>query len=219
MKVVAFVPIKMNNERLPGKNVKSFSNGKPLIQYILETLENVEGIDEKYVFCSNPEVQNYMSGSAKYLTRSESLDQSTTKINEVIQSFVNTVDADLYVLAHATAPFITSESIQKGIDAVKSGEFDSALAVEKLQDFLWKDGKPFNYSLDAIPRTQDLEPLFEETSGFYAFKKELARDENRRVGHQPKLVEVSKIEAMDIDNPIDFKIADAVYNGILKDGK
>ena len=28
MKTVAFVPIKLNNERLPGKNIKPFTNGE-----------------------------------------------------------------------------------------------------------------------------------------------------------------------------------------------
>lgn len=44
MKTVAFIPIKMNNERLPGKNTKGFSNGRPLISYILETLNQTNGI-------------------------------------------------------------------------------------------------------------------------------------------------------------------------------
>ena len=36
MKVVALVPIKMNNERTPGKNTKRFHDGTPLIQCILK---------------------------------------------------------------------------------------------------------------------------------------------------------------------------------------
>ena len=47
MKTVAFVPIKLNSERLPLKNIKPFTNGKPLIAYILETLKNVSNVDEK----------------------------------------------------------------------------------------------------------------------------------------------------------------------------
>ena len=34
MKIVAFVPVKLNNERLPGKNTKPFTNGDPLISYM-----------------------------------------------------------------------------------------------------------------------------------------------------------------------------------------
>ncbi|GFH41882.1 N-acylneuraminate cytidylyltransferase [Lactococcus hodotermopsidis] len=215
MKVVAFVPIKMNNERVPGKNTRSFENGEPLVTRILNTLSKVTNIDETYVYCSNSEIENFMPSTAKFLKRSEDLDQSTTKINEVISSFISDVEADIYVLAHATAPFITASSIEKGVRAVKSEKYDSSLSVLKLQEFLWKNEKPFNYSLDSIPRTQDLEPLYEETSGFYVFEKHLAKNENRRIGNKPYLVEVSKIEASDIDNPIDFDIANAIYNHII----
>lgn len=36
-KVVAFVPMKLNNERLPGKNTKAFKGGKPLLTYTFLT--------------------------------------------------------------------------------------------------------------------------------------------------------------------------------------
>ena len=52
MKTVAIVPMKLNNRRLPQKNTKSFTNGKPLCHYILSTLLTVEGVDEVYVYCS-----------------------------------------------------------------------------------------------------------------------------------------------------------------------
>ena len=81
-------------------------------------------------------------------------------MNEVLKAFAKDVPADVYVMTHTTAPFISKESIEKGLDAVLSGEYDSSFAAKKLQDFLWKDGKPFNYELDNIPRTQDLEPLY-----------------------------------------------------------
>jgi len=53
MKTVAIVPMKLNNRRLPQKNTKAFTNGKPLCHYILSTLLTVDGIDEVYVYCSN----------------------------------------------------------------------------------------------------------------------------------------------------------------------
>ena len=212
MKTVAIVPMKLNNRRLPQKNTKSFTNGEPLCHYILSTLLRVDGIDEAYVYCSNPSIQEFIPKGVKYLKRSENLDQDSTKMNEVLQSFARDVPSDVYVMTHTTAPFISVESITKGLEAVKTGEYDSAFAAKKLQDFLWKDGKPFNYSLDAIPRTQDLPPLYEETSGFYIYKSNVITDLNRRIGNNPFIVEVSEIESIDIDEPEDFKIADAVFN-------
>lgn len=215
-KIVAVVPMKLNSQRLPKKNIHPFTNGKPLCYYILNTLLDISEIDEVYVYCSDPDVQYYIPERVCYLVRSKSLDQDTTKINEVLQSFANDVESDIYVMTHTTAPFISADSIRKGLRAVCSGAYDSAFAVKKLQDFLWKDGKPFNYSLDAIPRTQDLEPLYEETSGFYIYRSEVMRNFNRRIGNTPYMVEIGEIESIDIDEAEDFQIADAVYNHIFR---
>lgn len=217
MKTVAFVPIKMNNERLPGKNTKSFTNGKPLISYILDTLLKVSNADELYVYCSNPAIQDFMPEGVKFLQRDPYYDLSTTPFNEVLSSFAKLVDADVYVLSHATAPFMSAQSIELGISKVTSGEYDSAFAVSKLQEFMWKNGQPMNYSLDNIPRTQDLEPVYTETCGLYVYKKELIM-QGRRIGEHPYLVEVSKIEACDINDPIDFEVADALFQMMNKEG-
>lgn len=211
MKTVAIVPMKLNNERLPGKNTKCFTGGEPLCHYILSTLLTVEGVDEVYVYCSNEEIKKYIPEGVKYLKRSESLDQSTTKINEVLKSFAEDVDADIYILSHATAPFVSKESFEKALQKMKQEGYDSALTVNKVQEFLWKDGKPFNYELDNIPRTQDLTPLYSETSGFYMFKRDIIMEHNRRIGFNPYLLEISKIESVDIDEPEDFEIADAIF--------
>lgn len=215
-KVVAFVPVKLNNERLPGKNTKQFRDGTPLIANILTSLLSVSGLDDVYVYCSNESVVDYIPDNCKYLKRSVNLDRSETKINEVLQSFARDVEADIYVLAHATAPFISSVSIQAAVDAVVSGEYDSALTVSRLQEFLWKDGRPINYSLNAVPRTQDLDPMFVETTGLYVYTRGLIMERNVRIGDRPHLVEVSKIEAVDINEPVDFEIADALHTYGLK---
>lgn len=219
MKTVAVIPMKLNNSRLPGKNTKPFTDGKPLCHYILSTMLKAKGVDEVYVYCSNPEIKKYIPDGVKYLKRSEDLDQNTTKMNEVLQAFAHDVPADIYILTHATAPFVKAESIEKGLEKVKSGEYDSSFAAKKLQDFLWKDGKPFNYKLDAIPRTQDLDPMYEETSGFYIFTKDVIKKMNRRIGEKPYVVEVSEVESVDIDEAEDFEIADAInYFSLVKRG-
>lgn len=212
MKIVAFVPIKLNNERLPNKNIKKFTNGLPLMSYVLNTLTSLSQLDDVYVFCSNDAIRNYTPTGVKILERSSSLDTSQTKINEIIASFIKKVDADIYVLSHATSPFITSCSIERGLNKVVSGEYDSSFTVKKIQEFLWKDYKPFNYSLSSIPRTQDLEEMYAETSGFYIFTKKVFEEGYKRIGNNPFLVEVNQIEAIDIDEEEDFNIANAIYN-------
>lgn len=216
MKIVAIVPMKLNNRRLPQKNTKRFTNGKPLCSYILSTLLEIDKIDEVYVYCSNPEIKEFIPNKVKFLQRSESLDKDTTSMTEVLTCFTKEVPADIYVMTHTTAPFISKESIQKGLESVVSGKYDSSFAAKKLQDFLWMEGKPFNYTLDNIPRTQDLQPIYEETSGFYIYTHDVMTELHRRIVENPFIVEIGEIESIDIDEAEDFIIADAVYNHIFK---
>lgn len=215
MKVVAFVPIKLNNERLPGKNIKRFDDGTPLISCILKTLLDVKGLDEIYVYCSDDAIEEYLPSGVRFLRRSPNLDLSSTKINEVLSSFARDVPADVYVLAHATAPFIRAESIEHGIEKVVSLAHDSAFTVLRLQEFMWKDGEPMNYRLDAVPRTQDLEPIYTETTGLYIYTAALINERNIRIGDSPYLIEISKIESTDVNEPVDFDIANALYSAKL----
>lgn len=214
MKVVAVVPMKLNNERLPNKNIKKFYNGDYLCTYVLNNLLDVKNIDEVYVYCSDESIKEYIPNESIYLKRSKSLDTNTTSMNEVLKSFANSVDADIYILCHATAPFISTNSISEGLEKVLSEEYDSSLSVVKMQEFLWKDNIPFNYDLSNIPRTQDLEPMYKETSGFYIFNKNTIINHDRRIGNNPYLKEVSLIEAIDIDDIDDFVIANAIFNNV-----
>ncbi len=212
MRIVAVVPMKLNNRRLPNKNTKPFTNGNPLCCYVLSTLLEVDRIDDVYVYCSQERIKEYIPEGVNYLKRSESLDQDTTKMNEVLAAFADVVEADVYLMTHCTAPFISANSINKGLTAIIEGGYDSSFAAKVLQDFLWQDGKPMNYDLTDIPRTQDLPKLYEETSGFYIYERRVIKDLGRRIGNHPYIVEIGEIEAIDIDEYEDFEIADAVFN-------
>ncbi len=212
MKTVAIIPIKMNNIRTPGKNTKPFSDGTPLIHLIQKKLKNCHLIDEIYVYCSNMEIKDYLLPDVKFMKRKNKYDTPQADVIEMMKTFTEYIDADLYVQAHATTPFLTSESIDKALCEIQNGDYDSAFAVTKLQDFLWQKCMPVNYNPETIPRTQDMEPYYKETTGLYIFKKNVIQDMHRRIGIKPYLLEVSEIESLDIDEPEDFLIADAVYS-------
>lgn len=216
MKVVAFIPIKLHSERLPHKNILDLG-GKPLCYYMPSSLLNVKGIDEVYVYCSDESIKKYLPSGIKFLKRDSYYDDNLVKGQEIYESFINKVDADIYILAHATAPFIKTESFQSALDNLLSGDYDSALSVKKIQTFTWYQGKPLNYDLNDIPRTQDIEPIFYETSAFFMFKKEVFTEMGkRRVGEKPYFQEIDDIEAVDIDYPEDFKFAQVIVSNLNK---
>jgi CMP-N-acetylneuraminic acid synthetase len=215
MKIVAIVPIKLNNERLPGKNTRRFVDGTPLIQFILSALLKVSELNEIYVFCSDEAIKEYLPQGVTFLKRDTSLDRSETKGNQILEKFIDTVDADIYVLSHATAPFTKPESISKCIQNVLSGEFDSAFLAQRLNDLMWTDAGALNFNSHDVPRTQDLPNIYAESSGAYIFTKNVFKEYKSRYGQKPYICEVSTIESIDIDYPEDFKIANAIYKEIL----
>lgn len=209
MKVVAFVPIRLNSKRVVGKNLKLLG-GKPLLQHILETLTRTTTIDEVYVYCSREEIKPYLPGGVKFLKRSETLDRDETLGKEIYEAFIKEVDADVYILAHTTSPFIKAATIDNAVKQVTEGGHDSAFSAQKVQTFCWYNGKPLNYDLKEIPRTQTIEPVYFETSAFYIFRKELWTEQRQRIGNNPYIAITDPIEGVDIDNPEDFEFAQKV---------
>lgn len=211
MKVVAIMPIKLKNERCPGKNTRLLG-GKPLMQHELDSLKKTGLCDSINVYCSDEAVMPFIPEGVNFIKRPKELDLPTSNFTQIFTCFMNEQDADIYVYAHATAPFITVETMKQCINAVKSGEFDSAFCAVKLQDYLWQDGQPLNFDASNLPRTQDLKPIYQETSGVYAFTKEVFEKYKRRIGIKPFIKEVTFKEAVDIDNPEDFDLAEVMVN-------
>lgn len=209
MKRVAFVPIRLNSQRVEGKNLRLLG-GQPLMTYLLRSLAAAKNIDEVYVYCSNPAIQEYLPEGVRFLKRDERLDSNTTLGEEIYDAFTAEVDADIYILAHATSPFIRTSTIEDAVARVENGEYDSAFSAERVQTFAWWEGKPLNYSLEHVPRTQDLEPVYVETSAFFIFRSEVWRTLHRRIGERPYTAVTDRIESMDIDNPDDFLLAEAI---------
>ena len=209
MKTVAFVPVRLNSKRVVGKNIKLLG-GKPLMCHILETLIKVRNLDEVYLYCSNEDVKAYLPDGIRFLKRPESLDRDETLGKEIYEEFTKSIDADIYILAHTTSPFIKQTTIEKALDKIVNGGYDSAFSVEKIQTFAWYNGKPLNYELKEIPRTQTIEPVYVETSAFFMFKRDVWKLHKQRIGCKPYMAIVDKIEGVDIDWPEDFAMAERI---------
>ena len=209
MKTVAFVPVRLNSKRVIGKNLKPLG-GKPLMCYILETLAKIKSIDEVYLYCSNEEVKKYLPDGVKFLKRPAFLDRDETLGKEIYDEFTKAIDADVYILAHTTSPFIKQETIENALDKIINGGHDSAFSAEKIQTFAWYNGEPLNYDLKEIPRTQTIEPVYVETSAFFMFSRDVWKIQGQRIGFKPYMAIVDKIEGIDIDWPEDFEMAERI---------
>jgi len=203
MKIVAFVPIKLNSVRLPNKNLLPLA-GEPLCWHICNTLLQIKEIKDCYVYCSDEKVLDYIPNEVRFLKRNATLDGDLVKGFDIYTAFIKEVMADVYVLAHTTSPFVLPDTIRNSLHRILDGSHDSAFTAKKVQSFVWYKGSPLNYDINDVPRTQDMEAIYVETSGFYMFKQEIFTKHRRRIGFKPYIQEVSDTEAIDIDTQDEF---------------
>lgn len=206
LEIAALVPLKLNSRRLPNKNFLRLGD-RPLAYHIFDTLSQVEGLDETYCFTSQSQIMDLLPEGLNLLIRPARLDGDEIKANELFFHAISNIDAEWIVLCHATAPFLSKESIEEGIRAVLSGEYDCAFSVKRHQTYCWYDGQPLNYDTKNMTQTQGLKPVYSESSGFYIFRKDDYIKSNTRIGSKPCLVEINDREAIDIDEPEDFNFA------------
>lgn len=219
MKIVCFVPMKLKSQRLPDKMLLPLGNAF-LFQHIFNTLTEVKKEVEKelkqeieiYCYCSDESIKDLLPENINFLKRDSKLDRNETKGIEIYKSFCDQVEADIYILCHATSPFIKSKSIIDGLNKIINEGYDSSMSVSKIQTFCWYDNKTLNYELTNVVRTQDIKPVYWETSAFYIFKSDILKTHDRRVGFYPYLVVTDRIESIDIDEKEDYDLAKSIIN-------
>jgi CMP-N-acetylneuraminic acid synthetase len=186
--------------------------GKPLLNYAINAVD-WSGVDN-YLYCSDPDVMRYVeSKKVKFLERAAALDGDTILGEDIYRAFAEQVEADVYLLYHVTSPLLKAKYYRRGLDAVLSGEFDSALSALRIQTFMFSDGKPLNFEYGALPRTQDLPVMHMVTSGFFVYTIDALVQGGSRLGSNTKMVEVDASGAVDIDHMEDFKLAERLLKG------
>ena len=214
-KIVAFVPMRHSSERVRGKNYRLFAN-KPLYYYIVESLLHCPQITQVCIDTDSPVIIEEVSKifpTVKVLLRPEHLRDGAIAMNDVLLNSVSQVSSDFYIQTHSTNPLLRPETISKAINLfLNSPDHDSLFTVTRLQTRLYDvNGNAMNHDPSILLRTQDLPPVFEENSNLYIFSEKILKEKNNRIGYNPLLFEIDRDQAWDIDEEIDFRIAEFLY--------
>jgi N-acylneuraminate cytidylyltransferase len=211
-RLVALLPMKGHSERVPNKNLREF-NGRPLCHWMLNTLRSTPEVDEVVVNTDSDEIaEEARAFDATVLDRPEELRGDRVSMNDVIRHDVAHSEADLYLQTHCTNPLLRPETVSEAVETFEDRDCDSLFSVTPLRTRLWDaDCTPINHERDELKRTQDLDPVYEENSNVYLFTEEsLARRENR-IGDDPAMFAMDALEAIDIDELVDFRIAEMLH--------
>jgi len=229
MKVCIVIPIKHNSERVPGKNFRDF-NGQPLFKIILNTLLKSKYINDIYVDTNSPIViesikTDFINTNISIYERPLNLQSGDTPTNDLLENIIVdlNLEYDLYLQTHVTNPLLKIETIDKCIETFiekhKEG-YDSLFTAKQLQTRLYtnknQNVSALNHNPNELIPTQNLEPLYEENSCLYIFKKDVLFERHHRIGYKPYIHVMNDIESSDIDIESDFVLAEELhkYHGL-----
>jgi len=206
-KVKALVPMKEHSERVPRKNIRLLA-GKPTFHWIIEALDNSPYIDEIIINTDSEEISRNAKDNfnVTIIKRPDYLLGDMVSIQSIIEYDLSQTSGEYYLQTHSTNPLVTTKTINKAIEAFFSQrEHDALFSVTPVKKrFYWKDGKAINHDPRVLIRTQDLEPIYEENSCIYIFSKETNIRVKNRLGSNPMMFPMDRLESVDIDTMEDF---------------
>ena len=221
MKAACFIPIKANSERIPGKNMRIL-NGKKLYEYICEHVKEAKVFDDVFVDTNSQEVKEYAESIGfRTIERKPELALNTANGNDLLVYHQQIYpEYDYYFQLFATAPYLQPETIVECYNQlIGSEEYDSCFTALENHSFYWFANNPINYRPEILPRSQDMTPVVEETTGLYGISAESLNRYKCRIGRKPYIHYVNKFEAVDINTEDDLKIAEYVGKVIYQYGK
>ena len=220
---IAIITARGGSKRIPRKNIKLFL-GKPIIQYSIEAALKSNIFDEVMVSTDDKEIAEIaVSLGAKvpfFRSNKNSDDYSTTcdVLREVILDYQKIgINFKYLCCIYPTAPFVTPEKLIVAMKKLINEKVDCVLPVVeysypiqrslKIENDRVLMNSPENY----FARSQDFQSVFHDCGQYYCMKTESMLEQMKLFATNTSPVITSELEVQDIDNEIDWKIAQIKY--------
>lgn len=193
--------------------------GRPLYHHVLRSLLESQYVAEIVINTDSRDIAEDARRrfeSVRILNRPEEICGDFVPMNDIIGYDLSQIEGEHFLQTHSTNPLLNAKTINRAIEQYfkELERYDSLFSVTRLQTRLYdKKGNPVNHNPKELVRTQDLAPVYEENSNLYIFSKASFKEAgNRRIGARPQMFEIDRLEAVDIDEEVDFKLAEALFN-------
>ena len=213
--VVALLPMKGHSERVTGKNLRPLA-GRPLYHWVLDSLLSVPSIAAVVVDTDSEPIADDVAAAFPGVgvrERPEDLLGDEVPMHDIVARFVaEHPDGDVFLQTHSTNPLLTGATLSRAIEAYLTDDaHDSLMSVTEWRTrFYDHRGAPLNHDPTVLLRTQDLDPMYEENSNIYIAPRDVITRTGHRVGSNPLLFPIDRVESTDIDEEIDFVIAECL---------
>ncbi len=228
MAKLCIIPARGGSKRIVGKNTKNFL-GKPIILYAIEAALKSGVFDTVMVSTDEESVADLArknGAEVPFLRSSKNADDFAPTVAVIIEVLAKysekAVHFDTVCCLYATAPFVTADLLQQGIQQLTKGNFDSVFPVitynPPIQRALKAEGdKIVMVQPEMInERSQDLTPRFFDAGQFYWLNVTAVIEKEKLWTDNSGFILLDEMSAHDIDNPEDWIMAEYKFQQLNK---
>lgn len=227
-KVLCVIPAREGSKGLPGKNVKELL-GKPLITYTIEHANGSRYIDRVIVSTDSKEIADISKkyGAEVPFSRPAELASDESSAIDVLLHAIDWLkeqenkNFDIIVLLHVTAPLRTTEDIDNCIELLINKNADNVFSVTEAHRNPYfnmvevhGDGKVKLVKGEGYINRQFAPKVYDMNASIYVWNKDLLKKKKSVFLEKSYIYIMPKERSVDIDDFIDFKIAEM----FLKEG-
>jgi len=223
LSVLGIVPARAGSKGIPNKNIKLLA-GKPLIVYTVEAAQKSGVFDRLLVSTDGQEIARVarLAGADVPFLRPAELASDTAGMMAVICHTVEWLEErgvtyDCVVLLQPTSPLRTAEDIVAALELFVEREADVVVSVCEAEHHPWwcgtlaADGALTGFLLPEVPVVRQGLPRYYRLNGaLYLARWEFAKSGNNWFGPRSYAYVMPRQRSVDIDDPVDFILAEAL---------
>jgi CMP-N-acetylneuraminic acid synthetase len=213
----ALIPARGGSKGIPRKNVRPIA-GKPLIAWTIEAARAARGLDAVIVSTEDPEIADVARAAGAevpFLRPVELAADETPGIDPVLHALHMLPQHDAVLLLQPTSPLRGTRDIEGVLRLVAEARPPSVVSVCEPEDhpawmFRMEAGQRLERLSDApeIARRQDLPAVYALNGAIYYARADWLAARRSFVGPGTLGYPMSAEDSVDIDGPLDWKLAE-----------
>ncbi|GAB3960889.1 pseudaminic acid cytidylyltransferase [Spirosoma harenae] len=223
MSAVAIITARGGSKRIPRKNIRPFL-GKPIIAYVIKAALASGLFDEVMVSTDDEEIaaiSRQYGALVPFLRQPQTSDDyaiTADVLQEVLDQYGQQGRFFEYACClYPTAPFIKPDLLKRAFSTLNQKSFDTVYPAQPFSFPIQRAIRLRDSSVEwfqpehALTRSQDLEPAYHDAGQFYFFRVANFQQKRRLITDNSGAIVISEMDAHDIDNEIDWQVAELKY--------
>lgn len=219
MDITVLIPCRAGSTRVLNKNFRSFGDSS-----LFEIkLNQAKKLNLQVVVNSDSLVAKELAykHGVNFVERPEYYASSQCNNSEYYEYLANSVNTEYIMILQPTAPLLKDETLVNCLNEFSKNldKYDSLVTVQYAKKHAWYQNKPINYELENTPNSQNLNPIMFPTFNVMICKVSSLLETKNAITKHCLFYPVDDNEAIEIDDQLEFDIAEFLYNKFKNENK